>query len=108
MIVITSVGIAVCLSQSAMLSGLDFGLFTLSRLELQVLERKGDKQAMRVLRLREDAHFMPVTILWGNVAVNVLLALLSGSILSGIAAFLFFRGAGRCARSLSSEVGAVG
>jgi CBS domain containing-hemolysin-like protein len=72
-----------------MLSGLNLGLFTLSRLELQVLARKGDRHASRVLRLREDANFMLVTILWGNVAVNVLLALLSGSILSGVAAFLF-------------------
>jgi len=40
--------------------------------------------------LHENANFSLVTILWGNVAVNVLLALLSGSVLAGIAAFLFF------------------
>lgn len=42
-----------------------------------------------MLRLRDDANFSLVTILWANVAVNVLLALLSGSLLSGVAAFLF-------------------
>jgi metal transporter CNNM len=82
-------GIILCLSQSAMLSGLNLGLLTLSRLELQVLARKGDRRAAKVLSLRENANFMLVTILWSNVAVNVLLALLSGSVLSGVAAFFF-------------------
>lgn len=83
------IGIVLCLSQSAMLSGLNLGLFTLSRLELQVLTRKGDRRAASLLRLRENANFMLVTILWANVAVNVLLALLSGSVLTGVAAFFF-------------------
>lgn len=86
---LTWIGIFVCLSQSAMLSGLNLGLFSLSRLELQVEAQKGDPRARRVLKLRQDANFALVTILWGNVAVNVLLALLSGSVLTGVAAFLF-------------------
>ncbi|AHE98685.1 DUF21 domain-containing protein [Thioalkalivibrio paradoxus] len=89
MTLLTWVGILACLSQSAMLSGLNLGLFSLSKLELEVAARKGDPRARRVLHLREDSNFALVTILWGNVGVNVLLALLSGSVLSGVVAFLF-------------------
>lgn len=81
--------ILVCLSQSAILSGMNLGLFSLSKLELQVEARKGDARAERVLGLRKDANFALVTILWGNVGVNVILALVSGSMLTGVAAFLF-------------------
>ena len=42
-----------------------------------------------MLGLRKDANFALVTILWGNVGVNVILALVSGSMLTGVAAFLF-------------------
>ncbi len=88
-VALTWLGVLACLSQSALFSGLNLGLFSLSRLELQVEARKGDSRALRVLRLRDDANFSLVTILWGNVSVNVLLALLSGSVLTGVAAFLF-------------------
>lgn len=86
---LTWLGIAVCLSQSAILSGLNLGLFSLSRLELEVEARRGNHLARRVLALRKDANFTLATVLWGNVAVNVLLTLLSGSVLAGIWAFLF-------------------
>ncbi len=89
MTLLTWIGIAFCLSQSAILSGLNLGLFARSKLELQVAAKKGDTRAERVLKLREDSNFALVTILWSNVAVNVLLALLSGSVLGGVAAFLF-------------------
>ncbi len=89
MTLITWIGILVCLSQSAILSGLNLGLFARSKLELQVAARKGDPRARRVLHLRDDANFALVTILWGNVGVNVLLALLSGSVMGGVVAFLF-------------------
>ncbi len=83
------IGILLCLSQSAMLSGLNLAFFSISKLELQIEVVKNNKHARRVLSLRKDANFLLVTILWGNVAVNVLLALLSGSVLTGIMAFLF-------------------
>ncbi len=86
---LTWIGIAFCLSQSAVLSGLNLALFSLSKLELEVEAKKGDPRARRVLEFRRDANFSLVTILWGNVAVNVLLALLSGSVLAGAAAFVF-------------------
>lgn len=82
-------GIALCLSQSAMLSGLNLACFSISRLRLEVEAANNNKHARRVLALREDSNFLLVTILWGNVSVNVLLALLSGSVLAGVLAFFF-------------------
>jgi len=76
-------GIALCISQSAILSGLNLACFSISRLHLELEAAKNNKHARRVLALREDSNFLLVTILWGNVSVNVLLALLSGSVLAG-------------------------
>lgn len=78
-----------CLSQSAMLSGLNLAFFSVSKLRLEMEAGKGNKDALRVLHLRDDSNFLLVTILWANVTVNVLLALLSGSVLTGVLAFLF-------------------
>jgi metal transporter CNNM len=82
-------GVLLCLSQSAMLSGLNLAFFSLSRLELQVALDAGDQRAERVLAMRQDASFLLTTILWGNVAINVLLTLLVGSVLVGLLAFVF-------------------
>jgi len=87
--VLTWLGIAFCLSQSATLSGLNLGVFSVSRLRLETAAKAGDVEAERVLALRLDANFTLATILWGNVAVNVLLSLLAASALAGVAAFLF-------------------
>jgi metal transporter CNNM len=89
MALFTWIGIGLCLSQSAMFSGSNLAFFSISKLRLELEVGKNDKHAIRVLALREDSNFLLVTILWGNVAVNVLLALLSGSLLAGVAAFLF-------------------
>ena len=89
MTVLIWIGITLCITQSAMLSGLNLAFFTVSNLELRIEVAKKNKHATRVLALREDANFLLVTILWGNVSVNVLLALLSGSALAGITAFFF-------------------
>ncbi len=83
------IGIVLCLSQSAMLSGLNLAYFSQSKLRLELEAEKQNKYALRVLALRKDSNFLLVTILWANVGVNVLLALLSGSVLTGILAFLF-------------------
>ena len=85
---LTWVGIALCISQSAMFSGLNLAFFGVSRLQLE-LEADTDPRAARVLKMREDSNFLLATILWGNVGVNVLLTLLSGSLLVGVSAFLF-------------------
>jgi hypothetical protein len=87
--VVTWVGIAACLSQSGMFSGLNLALFGVSRLRLEVQAANGDGMASRVLALRKDANFVLTTILWGNVGANVLLTLLSDSVLAGVSAFVF-------------------
>jgi hypothetical protein len=83
------IGIALCISQSAMFSGLNLAFFSISKLRLEIEVAKNNRYASRVLALREDSNFLLTTILWGNVAVNVLLALLAGSVLTGLMAFLF-------------------
>ena len=83
------IGVILCLSQSATFSGLNLALFTVSRLRIEVEASKGNEAAAKVLALRKDYNFALVTILWGNVGVNVLLALLSNSVLAGVLAFLF-------------------
>lgn len=70
-------GILICLSQSATFSGLNLAVFSLSRLRLEAAAEEGDVRARRVLALRRDANFTLVTILWGNIAINVLLTLLA-------------------------------
>ena len=86
---LTWIGIVFCISQSAMFSGLNLALFGISRLRLEVDSRMGDAAAARVLEMRKDSNFLLTTILWGNVAINTLLALLANSIMTGVVAFLF-------------------
>ncbi len=82
-------GIAFCISQSAMFSGLNLAFFSVTRLRLEVEVAAGDKKAERVLGKRKDSNYLLTTILWGNVGINVLLTLLSDSILTGVGAFFF-------------------
>lgn len=81
--------VAFCVSQSATLSGLNLAIFSIGRLHLEAMAAAGDRHAARVLAFREDANVTLVTILWGNVGVNVLLTLLVESVLAGVAAFAF-------------------
>ena len=48
-----------------------------------------NQNAVKMLALRNDANFLLTTILWGNVGINVLLTLISNSVMAGVAAFLF-------------------
>ncbi|MCG7537061.1 CNNM domain-containing protein [Pseudoalteromonas sp. OOF1S-7] len=82
-------GIVFCLSQSAMFSGLNLAFFSLSRLRLEVEVAQGNPAARTILALREDSNFLLTTILWGNVSINVLLTLLSDSVMAGMVAFVF-------------------
>ena len=82
-------GITLCLTQSAMFSGLNLAVFSLNRLNLEVEVAGGNLAAQKVLDLRSDSNFVLTTILWGNVGINVLLTLLSDSVLAGVAAFAF-------------------
>lgn len=82
-------GIVFCITQSAMFSGLNLAFFSLSRLQLEVEVSHGNKSAVKILHMRKDSNFLLTTILWGNVGINVLLTLLSNSLLAGLSAFLF-------------------
>ena len=83
------IGIFICLFHSAIFSGLNLGFFGQSRLKLFVQAKNKNQDARRILSLRKDAHFLLATLLWGNVASNVLLALLAESVMTGLGAFLF-------------------
>ncbi len=85
----TWVGIFFCLSQSAMFSGMNLAAFSISRLRLEVQVAAGNRLAQKTLALRRDANFLLTTILWGNVGINVLLTLLSDSVMTGVLAFCF-------------------
>lgn len=82
-------GIVFCITQSAIFSGLNLAFFSLSRLQLEVESKQGNKSASTILSMREDSNFLLSTILWGNVSINVLLTLLSDSVLAGVYSFLF-------------------
>lgn len=83
-------GILFCVTQSAMFSGLNLAFFSFSRLRLEI-ESEGSvsKSAQKVLKMRKDSNFLLTTILWGNVGINVLLTLLSDSVLAGVTSFMF-------------------
>jgi len=85
----TWIGILLCISQSGMFSGFNLALFGSSRLRLEVQAAGGDLAAGELLDLRRDSNYLLSTILWGNVAVNCLLTLLSNSVLAGLGAFFF-------------------
>ena len=82
-------GILFCITQSAMFSGMNLALFSISRLRLEVEADLGDRDASKVLNLRKDSNYLLTTVLWGNVGINVLLTLLSNSVLAGVSAFFF-------------------
>lgn len=89
MTALTWIVMVICLAHSATFSGLNLALLGLTRLRLEVEADSGNRHAAHILALRKDTHFLLATILWGNVAFNTLLALLSNSILTGVLAFLF-------------------
>ena len=84
------IGIAFCITQSAMFSGLNLAFFSLTRLRLEIEAEASPKSgARKVLHMRRDSNFLLTTILWGNVGINVLLTLLSNSVMAGIVSFAF-------------------
>ena len=83
------VGIAFCIIQSAIFSGLNLAIFSVSKLRLEVEAAGGNRDAISLLGLRKDSNLTLSAILWGNVTINVLLTLLSDSVLAGIGAFAF-------------------
>jgi Cyclin M transmembrane N-terminal domain len=85
----TWIGIAACIAQAGVLSGLNLAIFSVSRLRLEVEAAGGNRDAIRMLALRKDANLVLATIIWSNVAANVLLTLLSDRVLTGAEAFVF-------------------
>ena len=86
---LTWLGIVICVLHSAMFSGLNLAFFSLTRLRLEVEASAGNPGAIKVLALRKDPNAVLTTVLLGNVSINVLLTLLSDSVLAGVSAFLF-------------------
>ena len=72
-----------------MFSGLNLAFFSITKLRLEIESKKNNPHALKVARLREDSNFLLTTILWGNVGINVLLTLLSNSVMVGAIAFIF-------------------
>ena len=72
-----------------MVSGLNLAVFSLSSLRLEVEAGDGNPAVEKVLDLRADPNRVVTTILRGNVGINVLLTLLSDSVLAGVSAFAF-------------------
>jgi hypothetical protein len=72
-----------------MFSGLNLAFFSITKLRLEIESKKNNPQAIKVAKLRADSNFLLTTILWGNVGINVLLTLLSESVMAGVIAFLF-------------------
>ncbi len=83
-------GILFCVTQSAMFSGLNLAFFSLTRLRLEIeAESSSSNNAKKILAMRKDSNFLLTTILWGNVSINVLLTLLSDSVMAGVVSFTF-------------------
>jgi metal transporter CNNM len=83
------IGIVLCVIQSGTFSGLNLALFGIGTLELKARAKGGNKDAKRLFELRQDSNSLLATILWGNVGTNVLLTLLTDSVLAGFIGFIF-------------------
>jgi metal transporter CNNM len=86
---LTWIAISLCIIQTGIFSGLNLALFSVSRLRLEVEAAGGNSDAAKLYALRADSNFALATIIWGNVATNVVLTLLSESVLAGLGAFFF-------------------
>ena len=86
---LTWIAIGLCIVQTGIFSGLNLALFSVSRLRLEVEAAGGNTDAAKLYALRADSNFALATIIWGNVATNVVLTLLSESVLAGLGAFFF-------------------
>jgi metal transporter CNNM len=82
-------GIVACIFHSALFAGLNLAIFSLSPIRLQIEVDGGNADAASVLELRKNSNQVLATVIWGNVSTNVLLTLLSDSVLAGLSAFIF-------------------
>lgn len=84
--------IVLLIAFSAIFSGLNLGLFSLNRTDLERKTELGNKQAARVLRIRKRGNLLLVSLLLGNVAVNAAISIILGDIASGVIAGIFATG----------------
>ena len=82
-------GIIACIGHSGLFAGLNLAIFSLSPIRLQIEVDGGNADAVSVLELRKNSNQVLATVIWGNVSTNVLLTLLSDSVLAGLSAFIF-------------------
>jgi metal transporter CNNM len=61
-------GIVACVAQSALFSGLNLAVFSLSQLRLQIQVDGGDADAARVLALRKNSNQVLATVISGAMS----------------------------------------
>ena len=76
---LTWVGIVLCISQSAILSGLNLAFFSISKLRLKVEANRGNHRAGVVARVRKDSNLLLATILWGFEADRPVFPVIAGT-----------------------------
>jgi CBS domain containing-hemolysin-like protein len=57
------IGIALCITQSAIFLGLNLALFNISKLRLEVEAARGNRDAAGLLALRKDSNLALATVL---------------------------------------------
>ncbi|WAR20819.1 CNNM2-like protein [Mya arenaria] len=84
--------ITVLLCLSGLFSGLNLGLMSLDKTELQIIEKCGDHQEKKFAKvispLRKRGNFLLCTLLLGNVLVNNSLTILLDNISNGLVAVI--------------------
>ncbi len=64
-------GIVLCLILSAFFSGSETAFFSLSKIQLKKIEKKGSAAGHRVFKLLQSPRKLLITILFGNTIVNI-------------------------------------
>ncbi|MDH4329990.1 MAG: hemolysin family protein [Candidatus Moranbacteria bacterium] len=76
----------VLITLSGIFSGLNLGLLSLNKTDLERKIKLGNKDAKKVYPVRKNGNLLLVTLLIGNVAVNSAISIFLGSIVSGVIA----------------------
>jgi len=84
--------VAILVFLSALFSGLTLGYFSLNLTALESKIKIGDKRASKIYSIRKNSNLLLCTLLLGNVTVNSVIAVLLGSIASGLIASLIATG----------------
>ncbi|OQS05475.1 hypothetical protein THRCLA_02395 [Thraustotheca clavata] len=85
---------------AALFSGLTLGLMSLDKIGLQIVieagedphatedEKKNARYAKKIQPIRNDGHLLLTTLLFGNVSVNSIMAIVMADMTSGVVGFL--------------------